>query len=193
MITSSNFNMSLHVGPREGGGTENKKNKANHRPRKTCASGGARFFSPKGGKGSVRVAQTIRKMDHKMTPKSFKKRYHRQHKKKLEWSKTDFCWISTLPLRWKTIKTVIGLFEITLCVYATYNVNKHCLNMVWSEKIAQKWSQNRSKIHQSWTTFASTNKARRRRTRRRCLERGVCLQRTARRIRTPGSGVHGEG
>ena len=53
MITSSNFNISLQVGPREGGGTENKKNKANHRPTKTCASGGARFFEPKSKKGQL--------------------------------------------------------------------------------------------------------------------------------------------
>ena len=61
-----------------GGGTENKKNKANHHPSKTCASGGARFLSPKEGQGSVRVAQTSRKIVHKITPKSIKKRYHRQ-------------------------------------------------------------------------------------------------------------------
>ena len=70
-----------HIAPgraQRGGGTENKKKKANQRPSKTCASGGARFFDPKGRKGSVRVGQTTRKMNHKGTPKSIKKRYHRQ-------------------------------------------------------------------------------------------------------------------
>ena len=45
-----------HVAPgraQRGGGTENKKNKANHRPTKTCASGGARFFEPKSKKGQL--------------------------------------------------------------------------------------------------------------------------------------------
>ena len=51
------------------GGTENKKNKANQDTPKSCASGGARFFSPKGDKGSVRVAQTIKKNEPQNYPK----------------------------------------------------------------------------------------------------------------------------
>ena len=70
-----------HIAPgraQRGGGTENKKIKANQDTQKICASGGARFFDPKGDEGSVRVAQTREKMGHKITPKSIKKRYHRQ-------------------------------------------------------------------------------------------------------------------
>ena len=81
MITSSNFNISLQVGPREGGGTENKKKNTNHRPAKTCASGGARFLDPTKRKGSVRVAENHLRMGHQITPKSIKKRYHRQRQK----------------------------------------------------------------------------------------------------------------
>ena len=88
MITSPNFNRSLQVGPREGGGTENKKKNANRRPSKTCASGGARFFDPKGRKGSVRVAQIQCRRGHKSTPRSIKKRYHRQHQKQ-SWFKSE--------------------------------------------------------------------------------------------------------
>ena len=66
MITSSNFNISLQVGPSEGGGTENKKNKANQRPNKTCAVGGARFFDPKGERGQLELV----KLKEKLTTKA---------------------------------------------------------------------------------------------------------------------------
>ena len=62
MITSSNFNISLQVGPREGGGTENKKNKANHPPRAKHAQVAAPDFpAPRGDWGQLGLPKLIEK------------------------------------------------------------------------------------------------------------------------------------
>ena len=59
-----------HIAPgraqRGAGVPKTKKNKANHRPSKTCASGGARFFDPKSKKGQLEW----RKLIEKGTPKA---------------------------------------------------------------------------------------------------------------------------
>ena len=59
MIMSPNFNISLQVGPKGGGGgTENAYSKKNFGTSKTCASGGARFLVPEGRPGLVSGAHT---------------------------------------------------------------------------------------------------------------------------------------
>ena len=79
-IYHDNVSQFQHIAPGRAprGGTEKTKNKANRRTSKTCASGGARFLVPKGRPWLDSVAHTGSKMGHKITPKSIKKRYHRQ-------------------------------------------------------------------------------------------------------------------
>ena len=92
MITSSNFNISLQVGPREGGGTENKKNKANHRPSKTCASGGARFFDPKSKRGQLELRKLIEKWTTK-APQNQSKNNTKNHKETKAVSSAKCDWL----------------------------------------------------------------------------------------------------
>ena len=53
-----------HIAPgraQRGGGYRKQKKKANHRPSKTCASGGARFFDPKSKMGQLELRKLIEK------------------------------------------------------------------------------------------------------------------------------------
>ena len=57
-IYHDNVSQFQHIAPgraQRGGGTENKKNKANHRPTKKTPSGGARFFERKSKKGQLEL------------------------------------------------------------------------------------------------------------------------------------------
>ena len=73
-------------------GTENGFPKHDRGTSKTCASGGARFLDPTKRKGSVSVAANKSRRGHKITPKSIKKRYHRQHQKQ-SCFKSEVGWI----------------------------------------------------------------------------------------------------
>ena len=76
MITSPNFNRSFQVGPRRGGYRKQKK-KGQPSPEQNMRKWRRPIFRPKKQKGSVRVAQTHRKMDHKSTSKSVKEQHQK--------------------------------------------------------------------------------------------------------------------
>ena len=83
-IYHNNVSQFQHIAPSRalrGGGTENAYSTKKFGTSKTCASGGARFLDPTKRKGSVRVAENDPRMGHQITPKSIKKRYHRQRRK----------------------------------------------------------------------------------------------------------------
>ena len=65
--------------PQKGGeGTENKKKKPNHRPSKTCASGGSRFFEPKSKKGQLEL-RTLSKKWITTAPRNHSKNKTKNH------------------------------------------------------------------------------------------------------------------
>ena len=78
MIMSSNFNTSLQVGPREGGVPKTRKSKPTKTPEKCEQVAAPDFSAEKGAWGQLVLLKLVKKMGHKMSPKSFKKRYHRQ-------------------------------------------------------------------------------------------------------------------
>ena len=61
MITSSNFNISLQVGPREGGGTENKKKTPTIARPKHAQVAAPDFWTPRGDLGQLELPKLIEK------------------------------------------------------------------------------------------------------------------------------------
>ena len=61
MITSSNFNISLQVGPREGGGTENQKKKPTSARTKYGQVAAPDFSAPRGDWGQLGLPKLIEK------------------------------------------------------------------------------------------------------------------------------------
>ena len=151
MITSSNFNISLQGGPREGGSTENKKSKANHHPRKTCASGGARFLDPTRPKGSVRFAQPRTQMGHKSTSETIKKPNQTQRRNQscikrgmwLIWTEFQHCYGDV-----KRSKPCKGCSKSNFaCMRNTTWTNTICRS-ISGPKTAPRGTQNHSKMHE---------------------------------------------
>ena len=76
-----------HIAPgraQRGGGTENNKNKANQRPPRIRASGGARFFEPKSKKGQLEFVKFSAEGGTKWPPSHSKNDITDNIKKKLE-------------------------------------------------------------------------------------------------------------